>query len=153
MINPTSIKSYAVDALVTACTMATYDFEIYVLNDEFLGIPENVKRAYPTGQHIMLSIRNDLNPDITFDFEKNELVWIASFQGIESTVIVPTSNIIAIIDRHNNCAVQFAIIDPNIKSSPKSSPKSNVATSDDLAKPGAIIRELKHLKLIKGGKK
>jgi len=167
MINPTNIKFYAIDSLVQACETKFYEFDIYVLNDEFLKLPETVKRKYEPGQAIMLSIRNDLNPDISFDYERAELTWYTAFGGVDHQVVVPADNVMAMVDKHNNCAVQFSIVDPNIKSRDVPEPlkktetiktlkktetiKTLKKTVDELAKPGTIIRERKHLKLIKGG--
>ena len=77
-----SLKDYAIDSIVRASEFGEYRYEIYVLVDDELGIPEQVKQQFGNGSQIMLSVQNDRNPNLMFDFDSQVLSWGTSFNQV-----------------------------------------------------------------------
>jgi len=160
-----SILDHTLFGLCEGCNSSDiYAYEIQVVVDDELGIPEHVKEQFGYGQSIILSLQSDQRPNPTYDYDSHILQWYTHFSQVPCAITIPLNNIVAIIDRSSGVAIRFLdLVQPELrnvgeekptqaapeqKPAPKQKPKmQKIEIPEEI-----VITRKGNLTLLKGGK-
>lgn len=126
-----TLKHYMIEAIVNSAKYVNdYVYQIHVLVDDELVVPEHIKKQYGIGNMIMLSLQSNQQPNPEFEYESGILSWFTTFNRQPFTVSVPVENIIAVIEPYSKQAIQFGII----QEQPTSEPTAPTAKTNHIEK-------------------
>jgi stringent starvation protein B len=153
---PTTVKDFMISGIVQACAVSDqFSFEIHVVVNAELGIPESVKQKFGYGAQIVLSLQSDQHPTPKYDFSTGVLSWSTTFSQTPVTISVPIDNIDAVLDKYNDQAVRFF----NLKEPLEQIAREQVQNEQKLSgtesgfpEDTVVITKKGKLTLLKGGK-